>query len=173
MRDASDWIEIHGETPWTKLPAFDPWRIYPDVLHVLDLAIAPDSIGSFLLFATDNGSRDQGLDTIRMQSFQWASEIKLGCEYLANPKLFTSKVLQSSSTTYPAISQKFLKGAAARMMCYFICGLACERARASDTMLDKYLCQTKNVYCFNRKMFYKESHNATHSLHAFWGTFDE
>ncbi|CAL1140333.1 unnamed protein product, partial [Cladocopium goreaui] len=91
VRDASDWIEIHGETPWTKLPAFDPWRIYPDVLHVLDLAIAPDSIGSFLLFATDNGNRDQGLDTIRMQYFQWASEIKLGCEYLANPKLFTSK----------------------------------------------------------------------------------
>ena len=123
------------------MPAFDPWRIYPDVLHVLDLAISPDSIASFLLFATAaSGNRDHALSQIRRRYFQWASDMKLDAGYLANPKLFTQKILQPSSTTYPAVSQKFLKGAAARMMCYFICGMACERASGSDDLVDKFLC---------------------------------
>ena len=141
VQNADEWIQIHVATPWTQIPAFDPWRIYPDVLHVLVLAISPDSIASFLLFATAaSGNRDHALSQIRRRYFQWASDMKLDAGYLANPKLFTQKILQPSSTTYPAVSQKFLKGAAARMMCYFICGMACERAFGSDDLVDKFLC---------------------------------
>eukprot|EP00435_Cladocopium_sp_Y103_P060184 s308_g22.t1 len=140
VQNAAEWIQIHGATPWTQMPAFDPWRIYPDVLHVLDLAISPDSIASFLLFATASGNRDHALTKIRQRYFEWASDMKLDAGYLANPKLFTQKILQSSSTSYPAVSQKFLKGAAARMMCYFICGMACEKASESDDLVDKFLC---------------------------------
>ena len=119
IQDAADWVEVHGDTPWTNLPGFDPWRIYPDVLHVLDLAVTPDSIASFLLFATDNArNRDAALGEIRRKYFKWASEIGLDSGYLANPKLFSSKTLRASTSVYPSISQKFLKGAAARMMSY-------------------------------------------------------
>ena len=140
IQDAADWVEVHGDTPWTNLPGFDPWRIYPDVLHVLDLAVTPDSIVSFLLFATDNArNRDAALGEIRRKYFKWASEIGLDSGYLANPKLFSSKTLRASTSVYPSISQKFLKGAAARMMSYFVCGLACDTAFQSGAVLDKCL----------------------------------
>ena len=135
IQDAADWVEVHGDTPWTNLPGFDPWRIYPDVLHVLDLAVTPDSIASFLLFATDNA---RNRDAAR-KYFKWASEIGLDSGYLANPKLFSSKTLRASTSVYPSISQKFLKGAAARMMSYFVCGLACDTAFQSGAVLDKCL----------------------------------
>ena len=138
IQNAADWIGVHGQTPWTNLPGFDPWRIYPDMLHVLDLPISPDSIASILLFEIDGlPNRDTALFAIGKKYFTWASEMKLDAGYLANPKLFSQKILKASSAVYPSISQKFLKGAAARMMTYFICGLVCERANQSDVLRDK------------------------------------
>ena len=48
-------------------------------------------------------------------------------------RLFSSKILLSGGTTqYCSISQKVLKGAAARIMIYWLCLLVAEKSDGSD-----------------------------------------
>lgn len=44
----------------------------------------------------------------------------------ANRKLFTAKVLSPGGTSYAAVSQKILKGAAARIFLYWLSGVLFE-----------------------------------------------
>ena len=66
-------------------------------------------------------------------AFRVDSGISDGCR--AQRKLFTAKVLRSPNE-YVHISQKLLKGAAARAMMFWLCGVVFHEAKVTDSQHD-------------------------------------
>lgn len=118
VRDAVDWNAIHAPTQFSLLAQFDPWRVYVDVLHCLDLACTTDCLASLLVSCAAN---DTELETLRLDYYEWCQEVKVKDK--ATHKLFKMKTLQPSGE-YPSLSQKIIKGGAARMMSYWGCVVA-------------------------------------------------
>lgn len=145
VADASEWIEIHGETLWTGIPGFDPWRIYIDVLHVLDLAITVDKTASFLMWLTKG--KDAELGRLRTRYTLWCKEMKIPVAMRANKKMWTSKILAPGTGQYPSLSQKFLKGAAARLIVFFLCEIAYGLAMERNDLYSKWLSRTEPFTC--------------------------
>lgn len=118
VKDAADWNAVHAPTTFSLLPQFDPWRVYVDVLHCLDLACTTDCLSSLLAIC---GGNDSALETLRLDYYQWCKDLQIKDK--ATHKLFKMKVLQPSGE-YPSLSQKIIKGGAARMMSYWGCLVA-------------------------------------------------
>ena len=96
--------------------------IYPDVMRITHLALAPDAICSLLLDYTDKGflagnSRDSRLAALYDMYRAW-------CESEAARKLFTSKYLQPAPGKFPEPSQRQLSATAARYMLLWASSLA-------------------------------------------------
>ena len=90
----------------------------------MDLACSSDCLTSFLMVQSE--ASDRALNALRIDYMQWCVDSKV--DQRAVPKLFTVKALKTCSTEYASVSQKLLKGSACRMMCYWACGLAMQRA---------------------------------------------
>lgn len=88
------------------------------MMHTLDLAICTDTIASSLVVCS--GGQNEKLNELRQAYFTWCKDLKLPDR--ATHKLFSLKVLKPSNE-YASISQKFIKAAAARIMCYWVCGV--------------------------------------------------
>ena len=122
-------MEIHGPSPFTSVVGFSPWRVYPDLMHISDCAILPDCISSLLVECATvmphaGESRDEFLRRLYNNYCGWCRQMKITSGEQCNPKLFSFKILKSDSTSYPGVSQKFLKAVAARFMVYWACTLA-------------------------------------------------
>ena len=126
------WNAIHGESIFCALPGFQPKRIYGDVLHLLDLALTVDVCTSFMLEYTSSGPRGPQLAQLLSDYREWAGRMQLPTALKANPRCFTVKILVPKTGEYPSLSQKFLKGAAARMLSFFLCEIAIAHARSQD-----------------------------------------
>ena len=113
--------------------------IYPDLLHIIDLALLVDVYASAFLCWTDTsnifeGSRDERLIKLYRHYLEWCIENRVlpmfgmfltnvfllvtsGCFKLKI--LFCSQSLQKKASAYPNIGQKRLNGAASRMMVHW------------------------------------------------------
>lgn len=138
--DAEEWGRVHGHSIWSGLPGFNGWRVYIDLLHVLDLACTVDAISSFLVWHTQDGQRrDTQLAQLRRQYTAWCQDRKVPHSARATAKMWSSKILMPSAGEYPTLSQKFLKGVAARIMVYWVCEIAYMRAMATQDPLAQQL----------------------------------
>ena len=125
-----------------------PPGIYCDLLHIVDLQVSPDCITSSLLELDEAGFDLSDLHAryinwcsqtgVLLSHFCHdvqcgcclgvSSLVVTGCKTVsgiphasrASRKLFNKKFLQPSSTVYPSVSQKVLKGIAARFVVYFL-----------------------------------------------------
>ena len=101
--------------------------IYPDVMHITHLALAPDAICSLLLDYTDKGflegnSRDARFPVLYDMYRAWCESE--GIRDRAARKLFTAKYLQPAPGKFPEPSQRQLSATAARYMLLWASSLA-------------------------------------------------
>lgn len=104
--------------------------IFPDVMHITHLALAPDVITSCLLDWSDDAYYFAGTTRDRRLHVMWES-YRLWCESQMYPlaeraqkKLFTTSVLKPDAGRYVELSQKVLNATAARYMLFWIASLA-------------------------------------------------
>lgn len=76
--DLEEFVEEVADSPFLQIPHFNPWRIYPDILHVVDLALTMDMHSSTLMIWSDNSlqkfpgrTRDERLRSIFVRYSQW------------------------------------------------------------------------------------------------------
>ena len=69
---AAEFRRIHGATPLTTIEGFSPYRCFPDVMHLVHLAIIPDVLCSLLLDLSDTGRRDDELGALWSSYHSWA-----------------------------------------------------------------------------------------------------
>ncbi|CAK9006840.1 Uncharacterized protein SCF082_LOCUS9197 [Durusdinium trenchii] len=100
--------------------------IYCDILHIFDLQILPDSLWSSILELTNNGQQSL-LNNLWHSYSGWCKDNRIDHSARAKQKLFNRKILVSP-TSYTHLSQKFLKGLAARMMIFWITPILHEEA---------------------------------------------
>ena len=62
-------------------------------------------------------------------------------------------MLPDGPASFPRVSQKFLKGAAARMMVYFMRNFAAKRFEESGRLLDKVLARLFSALCALQTIF--------------------
>ena len=75
IHDREEWERVHCRNSITQLVGFNPERVYPDVLHVMDLQIIPDAVASTLLELTDScNGRQKGLNELQEQYEIWCKE---------------------------------------------------------------------------------------------------
>ena len=104
--------------------------IFPDVMHITHLALAPDVITSCLLDWSDDssyfsgGSRDRRLNEMWQSYRSWCESQSYPMSERAQRKLFTSSVLKPDHGHYTEISQKVLNASAARYMLFWISPIA-------------------------------------------------
>ncbi|CAE7029879.1 unnamed protein product [Symbiodinium sp. CCMP2592] len=105
------------------LTGFDPWRIWPDTMHLLYLAVVPDVLGSILCDLTDGNpaQREAELDNLWESYRSWCEES--GVVDRAARRLFSSATLHPKSRDYLQISQKILSAAAARYAIFWLSSL--------------------------------------------------
>ena len=93
-----------------------PEGIYPDPMHILDLAIIPDLAISLLLDWSDTAayidlpSRQKRLDHLASMYKAWVGNDR----DRVNRKLFTTETLKPGSTAFAAVSQHYISAAGAR-----------------------------------------------------------
>ncbi len=74
-----EFVALNGNTPLTQIIGVSVWRLYPDHMHIVHLALVADVATSLLLDFTDDASffagntRDQRLGTIWLVYLEWAS----------------------------------------------------------------------------------------------------
>lgn len=75
---ADEWVDIHGSSPLTAVVGFSPWRVYPDLMHICDCAILPDSISSLLVeyVTVMPGARDDLLRQLREKYTAWCARLQ-------------------------------------------------------------------------------------------------
>lgn len=122
--------------------------IFPDVMHITHLALAPDVITSCLLDWSDDssyfagGSRDRRLNEMWQSYRSWCESQSYPMGERAQRKLFTSSVLKPDHGQYTEISQKVLNASAARYMLFWISSIAKQFAEwfqaDSDMQLGQY-----------------------------------
>ena len=114
------------------------------MLHVFDLELVPSAILSSLIELTGLQKRSAagslaGVCTV-VRGQQWlAHMLSIGAMLTpgiphgarANKKMFAAQVLRSEG--YPHVSQKLLKGIAARTMSYWLCPLVYKAALEAET----------------------------------------
>ena len=84
IADADEFRAVHGETPLTLIPGFCPWRIYPDVMHLVHLAVMPDVIVSCLCDLSDGASREHDLANLWQSYKAWCDEQGLSFKFQKN-----------------------------------------------------------------------------------------
>ncbi|CAE7248892.1 unnamed protein product [Symbiodinium sp. CCMP2592] len=113
-----DFVEVHGESPLTRIDGFGPCRILPDYMHMVHLACAVDFLASMLLEVTDDAtivegsSREKRLDLIWKDYRSWSEASQVGDR--ASRRMFTTAVLRNNKVV--EVSQKILSATACRYM---------------------------------------------------------
>ena len=75
ISNREEWERAHCRNGITQMVGFRPGRVYPDVLHVMDLQVIPDAVASTLLELTDSCKRrQQGLSQLQQQYEAWCKE---------------------------------------------------------------------------------------------------
>ena len=154
------------ENTWNYFEKPGTEGIYPDILHICDLQIIPDCVASSLWeICQRSRNKETCLAELRTSYEEWCSEAgRLGlrekgfleihvrqilpnvCSLFsgiphgsrAARKLFTVGILSPSTTSYAHLSQKMLKGAAAKIIIYWLCGVVCEKARDSPCTHNRF-----------------------------------
>ncbi|CAL1149322.1 unnamed protein product [Cladocopium goreaui] len=80
----------------------------------------PDAVASALFELVQGGNKKQLLEELRIDYEKWCMESGVPHAARASRKLFTLDVITPSTTAYAHISQKILKGAAARMIVFWM-----------------------------------------------------
>ena len=128
MSGLDEWIRVHGHSEMCSIPCFSPWRVCPDLLHIVDATIAADCIASFLIDYAEQMGQGRGREPVLTDLYAeyraWCESVQVKSAEQCSPKLFTSKVLKSDTLSYPAVTQKHLKAVPARMMLYWVCAVA-------------------------------------------------
>ena len=117
--------------------------ILPDEMHLVNLAIGPDTIVSCLLDWTDDctyvdgTSRDRRLHELWEAYRGWCTDNNIGER--ATRKLFTVATLSPDSTGYIEVSQKKLSATACRYMMFWMKHIATAFASSHGTDSDLQL----------------------------------
>eukprot|EP00439_Symbiodinium_sp_Y106_P038397 s8012_g4.t1 len=120
--NVNEFIRLNGPTPLTSIVGFDPWRLYPDVMHILHLAVIPDAVVSVFLEYTDDESifsgskRDDRLEELWQLYRSWCEDGQIAER--AQRKLFSTAILKNNQ--YVEISQKVMNATACRYMIFFL-----------------------------------------------------
>ncbi|CAE7213208.1 unnamed protein product [Symbiodinium sp. CCMP2592] len=97
-------------------------RVWPDIMHLLHLAIVPDVLGSLLCDLSDLApKREAALQALYESYRSWCEET--GVPDRAAKRLFSSATLHPNSKDYLSISQKLLSGTAARYSVFWMAQL--------------------------------------------------
>ena len=86
-------------------------------------------------FRNAGWTRDQLLEDMRVQYVDWCRKTKINGSYMAANRLWTTKILKPKSGEYPSVSQKVMKGAAARVLVHWCAGVS--HAHATNTNSEK------------------------------------
>ena len=119
--------------------------IFPDSMHIIHLALAPDCITSCLLDWSDNQlyivgtSRDKRLQVLWENYRKWCESQTPPLGDRAQRKLFTASVLKPDSGKYVELSQKILNATSARYMVFWLQRVAMQFANQSGTDEDMHL----------------------------------
>ena len=122
--------KVSGFPNYVSKPRHPAQGIFPDVMHITHLALAPDVITSCLLDWSDDssyfsgGSRDRRLNEMWQSYRSWCESQSYPMSERAQRKLFTSSVLKPDQGHYTEISQKVLNASAARYMLFWISSIA-------------------------------------------------
>ena len=117
--------------------------IYPDVMHIVHLALGIDVITSCLLDWSDDerlvpgNSRDKRLEWLWGSYWFWCEGQNLSerCQR----KLFTAKGLKPEAGKYLEISQKTLNAMASRYMIFWVASMSNQFAIWTQLDADMYL----------------------------------
>ena len=96
--------------------------LYPDVMHILHLAVIPDAVASVFLEYTDDESifsgskRDDRLEELWQLYRSWCEDGQIAER--AQRKLFSTAILKNNQ--YVEISQKVMNATACRYMIFFL-----------------------------------------------------
>ena len=71
-----------------------------------------------------------------MQYVDWCKRSKINGSYMAANRLFTTKILKPKSGEYPSVSQKVMKGAAARVLVHWCAGMSHMYASSTNSQTD-------------------------------------
>lgn len=144
ISSCDEWIATHGNTPLLSVPGFWPHaRLLPDWMHIVDLAIAPDLIGSLILDITDsktvyNGSSRDIRLTLAFTGYRdWCNANHVQDRCMA--RMFSRAVLLPG-LVYPHISQKTMSGTASRFVIQWLAGVMRQVASADASEEQKRLC---------------------------------
>ena len=112
--------------------------LFPDPMHLVDLAIIPDLAISLLLDWTDTGayialpSRQKRLDHLAALYKDFVGNDSDRC----SKKLFTTEVLKPGSSAFVAVSQHYISAAAARGLLIWMAKVAQEFASETRVQAD-------------------------------------
>ena len=127
IASCDEWVATHGENPLLSVPGFWPHeRVLPDWMHLVDLAISPDLIGSLLLDITDNGKVFAGLSRdLRLSSAfecyrNWCNVNRVQDRCMS--RMFSTATLKPG-LVYPHISQRTMSATASRFVIQWLAGL--------------------------------------------------
>lgn len=115
---------VNGLTPLTLIPGFHPSRLYPDIMHIVHLALIQDVCCSVLLDLSDNHSmiqgrtRDNKLLTLWSDYRAWCEAQHVGSR--ASRRLFTTSILRPGPNKFPEPSQKIMNATAARFFLFWV-----------------------------------------------------
>ncbi len=115
---------VNGLTPLTLIPGFHPCRLYPDIMHIVHLALIQDVCCSVLLDLSDTESmiqgrlRDNKLFTLWSDYRAWCESQSVGSR--ASRRLFTTAILRPGPNKYPEPSQKIMNATAARFFLFWV-----------------------------------------------------
>ena len=124
-----------------------PRGIFPDVMHLVHLALAPDAITSMLLDWTDDttywnaSSREKRLLQLWGSYREWCETAKV--QDRAQKRLFSTSTLKSDGK-YPEVNQKTLSATAARYMIHWLANVAKQYVASGDE-LDMFLGWVENT----------------------------
>ena len=122
----------HLVLSWFGVPGLG---IFPDTLHILDLACSRDCVLSALIIWTHSGrgqrpTRQEKLHSLRDEYLAWCRSA--GVSEQASNKLWNAKVLMPKRGEFPEVSSKVMKGAACRFMVHWCAHEALRRAEVAN-----------------------------------------
>ena len=102
----------------------------------LEISEFCENVSWFVKPRNGGRTRDQLLEDLRIQYKSWIKRNKIYCSYVVGNRLFTSKILKPKTGEYPSVSQKVMKGAAARTMVNFCAEISYDYACMSNSQKD-------------------------------------
>ena len=112
--------------------------IFPDCMHIIDLAVTPDMAIALLLDWTDTSrlidlpSRPARLEWLSRAYREWVGN----ASDRASSKLFTTEILKPGGSTFATVSQHYVSAAAARGLLIFLAKMAQQFAEEHGTEED-------------------------------------